>query len=1362
MAQNIISLGFNVDELSAEKQQVLSIMVDLFGKLKEYDGTKFDPLGGGGLADLKKSITDGAAAMNEYGQSVAKYNQIVTEQAQKQAAAKKTTDDSTISVQQYEKIVSQLAVTQGKNNALTSNAAEALAVEREALKQRNTELSTSARLQQSENGSIPEAKAQVAALTQERDKLNLRTEEGQQRQTELNEKINQFNQFIKENVSVLEQTKINIGNYSASLSGAFESVKDELVGVNKQLAEMETRGKSAFSTAGAAQPIGFDSDRYKGSSNVTALASGSGNQVSILEQDAVAYQKLTLQQKVLEGSLQRQAVGFKTANQEMRAVRNTLDTMTLAGLKDTDAYNKLSVAYTNNEQKVKDLHREQAILTSDAPALTALTGVARGLGGAYAFGAGASQLFSDGTGKLDKELNKLVAIMTFLQGLEQAVAVLKTRNAIVTTLEEEATKALNVVKSIETALFGKSAAAAVQEAAAKDISTESTIANTEASEVNAAGAVVAAAAMDGVTVATEAATVATVSFSTVLVATGIGAIIIGIIYGITKLVGAIEDWATADERVTATQEALNQQLVEYMDTVGQLQDLLQTTSRNRIDDMTKEAKLQSDAGKNQFIQLQNEKKIADERLNAAKKVVDQQKISQSSVDDLYKDQRVALEILGAAEHARSKAQADAGEQNTWQARARLEIAEEDVKLAKGTADVAVKAYEQQYNALKKYSDAKNDVSDADIKAQKAYNDLVAKLQADAAQRTYDLEKDKNDRILGLETSTEAQRISAVRGNFGADAQLAAAQVSAIQKKVKTEELTEQEGADQIANIQNELTIKYRKSVEDREKIALEFRNRNLTAQNSISKTGNQSDSAIQEAITKDTQKELDDRLTALRKNIADKTAIIVNDYNNQVKLNTDLNGKSKLTADEQLAQERDKDAKLKELTADTQKEIYDITLSYGERKLKAIEDLNKSEDPANAVTDQYNQATIALDESLSKNILSYGKYQREKKKLDEQYAIDKADADVKHDQAELKRLNDLLQEEAQSKLKAAEADLEGAKAGGNPEEIKNAQAKVNALKAIQTKYLAEIQPIAKKLGEDQLKDIEAKNKRIIEAEEKLKENVKQIQEQSFELAKQFVDSYYGYQEAKIERSIELRDEQADAEIAAIGRSTLSARAQTEEEIILTAQKKASDNEAKREIKADKIQEAKFDRDLAVAQVVWNTANAVMKDTAGVPFPLSLAVAASDIALGAIQGALILAKPIPTYAEGIGIPGKGVHPGGYGIAGEAGPELISMPGHQPFIVDKATLLDMPTGSSVLPIDTSNIVFDLGMAALLQGTSMINGYQSGSNVEDAIRTQTAQLKKALAKNNRKIVNVIKINTDMAGLSQDYINKKILGKR
>jgi hypothetical protein len=249
----------------------------------------------------------------------------------------------------------------------------------------------------------------------------------------------------------------------------------------------------------------------------------------------------------------------------------------------------------------------------------------------------------------------------------------------------------------------------------------------------------------------------------------------------------------------------------------------------------------------------------------------------------------------------------------------------------------------------------------------------------------------------------------------------------------------------------------------------------------------------------------------------------------------------------------------------------------------------------------------------------------------------------------------------------------------------------------------------------------------------------------------------------IELVTERQDAATDATIAAIQRSTIGQRQAAEEEAILSAQKSARDTAAKKKEAQDKRAEAQADRDIAVAKVVWSTEAAIAKtfEEYG-PSPLGFALAGVMAALGVVEVATILSKPLPAYAEGVGIPGRGEHPGGYALVGEEGTELVKMPGRRPFIVDEPTLLDLAPNSMVQPLN--DMVGDLASIGMMRGFAILNspGPQDNS-VERAINNQTSQLLRALRKSQRQTVTVIsKINIDPFANPNDSITRKLRGTR
>lgn len=1307
MAQNVIELGFNTEELTAEKKVVLDLLTDLFQQLEKYDGTKFNPLGSGGLADLKKSLVDGGAAMQEFNEKVANYNKVVTEQFQKQQQTKKSTDELTLSTKEYEKIVNTAATTQAKQNAASSTAAENLAVDKEQLRQRNKELNDGAKFLVAEANSVGEAKAAVALLTAERDKLNLKTEEGKARQAELNVEINRYNDFIKANVSDLEKQKINIGNYTGSIL----ILKDSLQNIGQRLETMAAAGDVA----------------------------------------SEAFQKLTLEQKILQSLMDRQAQGFSNVNQELKATKNTLDSLTVAGLEQTEAFEKLNQEYTTAKQKVNELHEEQKILTAEEPGFKALTAAARGLGGAYALGAGASALFASGNEKVEKELNKLVAIMTVLQGLEEAVKAIKDRGAIATALQATATKLLTAAKGIEITLFGESVAAKVADTEASVINTEAQEANTVALEGNAVGAEVNTVAMEGTAAATEVATAATISFRTALISTGIGALIIGIIYGITKLVGAVGDWVNADEKAIEKEKALAEASKELLAIQVKLFEAFDEGDKKILASLEKRAAADQAAGKNIFINIANEQKLSEQRSFNAKKQLAELDLTRGGVED-YNQQRIekGLIVEGIETRINDLIRQGADKDD-------IEELNKKKEAAKAAYEVINDLYEKGAAAVKVIDDEQKNQEVLRTQSTKAAFDLLEKITLDAASRRYAIQKDANDRILSDERSTEDQKLAAVQRSFAAEKKLADVQIEDVRKRVAAEIITGDEGANEIANIENGVTLKRKQALEDRAKIIREYNDREKNAQTAISKSRLEGDASIQDAINKDQQKELEERLNALKQGIDDRTEIIEEDFQNRIRQARET-GKTE-TEIEAIYAEKGK--AIQELTASVQKQIYDITVSYGEKRLKAIQDTNKLAADSNRVTVDYNKETDLLNQALISRTISYNHYINRKRELDEKYAIDKDRADIKEDEDALTRLRDYLQKELNIKIFFAEKELGNAKRGGDDKEIANAQAKVNGLLDIKKKAVIDETSIESKLQKDKQKLNEDTVKGNVRGEAILADRKKQIATQSYELAKTLVDASFENRINKIQQEIDLNDKRASAEIDAVQRSSLSQQDKEAELIIIQANQKARDTQLRNEQKQEKIKEAKFDREVALAEVLWSTGKAVMKDTAGVPWPLSLAVAAADITLGAIQAATILARPIPTYGEGIGIPGKGRHPGGPALTGERyEPELITMPGQKPFIVDKPTLLNLPADSSVLPLRAQDIIHDLGWAGMIRGAAMINSRPDNPNpVVDAINAQTVAMKRAYAQSQRKIQNIVNVNIDADW--NHYVNKKIIGK-
>ena len=130
---------------------------------------------------------------------------------------------------------------------------------------------------------------------------------------------------------------------------------------------------------------------------------------------------------------------------EIRNGERALFTMREAGLEGTEGFEQMQLSVAKAHRELNEFNKSQKLLESAAPGLQALTTAAKGLGGAYAVGKGAAALFADGDEKVEKELNKLVAIMTVLQGLNEVHELLERKGAIATLIHAGAIKIKNFV-----------------------------------------------------------------------------------------------------------------------------------------------------------------------------------------------------------------------------------------------------------------------------------------------------------------------------------------------------------------------------------------------------------------------------------------------------------------------------------------------------------------------------------------------------------------------------------------------------------------------------------------------------------------------------------------------------------------------------------------------------------------------------------------------------------------------------------------------------------------------------------------------------------------------------------------------------
>lgn len=233
--------------------------------------------------------------------------------------------------------------------------------------------------------------------------------------------------------------------------------------------------------------------------------------------NTTAGQQLQKEVQILGTLSQQQTEGFRSLTSELRTSERALRTMYEAGLSGTSTFEKLQTEINNATREVRDFGRQQTLLQSESPAIAGLTVAARGLGGAYAVSAGAAALFADGNEKVSKELNKLVAIMTFLQGLTEFNRFLQEKEAIAKALNIAKTTFLAAAEELVAFATGKHTAALELNTAAQEKNTAIKTADAVVTDVAAGSDDIFAGAQEKVTDAIAAANTAIIAKNNALV-----------------------------------------------------------------------------------------------------------------------------------------------------------------------------------------------------------------------------------------------------------------------------------------------------------------------------------------------------------------------------------------------------------------------------------------------------------------------------------------------------------------------------------------------------------------------------------------------------------------------------------------------------------------------------------------------------------------------------------------------------------------------------------------------------------------------------------------------------------------------------
>lgn len=1204
-----------------------------------------------------------------------------------QAQLKKALQAGTSTLQEYETSMADITSAQLRLKTSNADVTKTLSnLQKQAL---------------SADGSLDQMRATLNLLTQQYDKLNAAEKQSEGGQGLL-KTIQDLDKATKDQETSTGRSQRKVGDYT----GALSVLEEQLVAVNAQLAKMkQAQSSGGVQNLSAASPVGFDVNKNKpgGTSNFTVGF------------DANKYKELQQQADALTVVLGRQGKGFQSTTMQIRASEQALQTLRAAGLEGSEGFEKLRASTVEANQAQKEFQRQEKLLESEAPVLGAITLAAKGLAGAYAVGAGSVALFAEGNEKVEKELNKLVAIMTILQGLQEAYELINKSGASIVAIRTALTKLSNAVlvenaASTQVVADANLAAATAAEAATAAVGEEAIALQAEA--VAAAEAAIA----------TEAAAVSAEAFSTALVATGIGAAIAVIAVAVSYLITKMREWQLGTGLTIKEQEALAEATKKVNDALAEQVRMADEADQGLKKFYENQLGLSQAAGQNEYKQTAIRKALIAEEKNLAQARINQLGASYSSVSalgnqisDLENKIKTAADIekgLSDIPEIRQTVvdrivnpgggdaiaeQNERREQQIKAAQANQEFYKKQLESIKGVRDA-------QKSALDDHAAAVQKDGQEEYKMSKFTADEIRRLTLETAKIQIEAIKNKNSIILGDEKSTLDQRLAAIRSNAQQEARSAKAEFNSLDPQSTPAQQEE-------ARRKMQATIALSRSAAHQAQLAEEqkFYQRQRDATFETAKLLLQDQIDKNNALLASDKSTQDQRLLAIADNFNKQKAIagaeLLQALDNPALKALDIAGKQnperiaaiekynnsvmglqiKFGQDQEAEQKREQDRQQKLLEESLKQQKDTITISHADQ-VKALNNKNNS--------------------------TAFGSFGYDKKKKD---ADDKA-----------------RQDDLRAQIDADERALNQTKVGS------------------QARHDAEA-----KISQDSLDLNQLITDKTISKQEKLKEAVVKAAEETTALVQASIDARYTNELNHIQKLIDANERAKASEIDRITSSTKSEQEKAAAIAIINAQTDAQNQ-------ALAIKARKLKHEQAVADKAFNVAQAIEQ---GVLATLSAldkggpVLAAVVGGIAALEVANIIATPIPAYAEG-----TMDHPGGLAYHSEAGyKEFILEPGKPGrWSSGIPTIESLKPHTIVAPPHKINEMLMSGMFVNQQG-ALISSAEDNNKKElrelkEAVIWNAQEIKGAIKNNRQRTVNNIRVDTNWGS----YLNKSVFDRK
>lgn len=335
------------------------------------------------------------------------------------------------SIKAVKAVIDQRFASEAKLVTVSTDYNKATVANRLELQKQNKELKDQAAFNAANTGSIEKARAAVALLNNERNKLNLYTKEGQARQKELNEQIDKYNNFIKKSVDSLSAQKINVGNYQGSakiIVDALEKERQKLLELEKTKVRVQNAGAQFKPGSGPQQRTvvsGFAGGGSVGGLSVAPATKEIENLNAEIEKSRTViegFSRITEKPTFLNVAAK---AGDATA--QLKFFTKALVDLEVGGQGGSDAAKQLRNALAELQDQIGDAKAEVKALSSDTRGFDLFAGSVTFAADAFQTFAGAAVLAGASEEDAAEATKTLVAIQSVANGVKGIANELTTR-----------------------------------------------------------------------------------------------------------------------------------------------------------------------------------------------------------------------------------------------------------------------------------------------------------------------------------------------------------------------------------------------------------------------------------------------------------------------------------------------------------------------------------------------------------------------------------------------------------------------------------------------------------------------------------------------------------------------------------------------------------------------------------------------------------------------------------------------------------------------------------------------------------------------------------------------------------------------